>query len=61
MKTARLGGQVEKVLSIAKTEKKNYEMVFDNLDLHKIIEDSVNINKFKIEKRDGKIIKNSKF
>jgi len=55
---SRLGGQVEKVLSIAKTEKKNYEMVFDNLDLHKIIEDSVNINKFKIEKRDGKIIKN---
>ncbi len=54
----RLGGQVEKVLTIAKTEKKNYEIDFDKLDIHKIIDDSVNINKFKVEKRDGKILKN---
>lgn len=54
----RLGGQVEKVLTIAKTEKKNYELDFDKLDIHKIIYDSININKFKVEKRNGKILKN---
>ncbi len=54
----RLGGQVEKVLSIAKTEKKNYEIDFDKLDIHKIINDSIKINQFKIEKREGKILQN---
>ncbi len=54
----RLGGQVEKVLSIAKTEKKNYEIDFDKLDIHKIINDSIKINQFKIEKREGKIFQN---
>ena len=54
----RLGGQVEKVLSIAKTEKKNYEIDFDKLDIHKIINDSIKINQFKIEKREGKIFRN---
>ena len=54
----RLGGQVEKVLSIAKTEKKNYEIDFDKLDIHKIINDSIKINQFKIEKRKGKILQN---
>ena len=44
----RLCGQVEKVLSIAKTEKKNYEIDFDKLDIHKIINDSIKINQFKI-------------
>ena len=56
----RLGGQVEKVLSIAKTEKKNYEIDFDKLDIHKIISDSIKINQFKIEKREGKILQNLK-
>ena len=56
----RLGGQVEKVLSIAKTEKKNYEIDFDKLDIHKIINDSIKINQFKIEKREGKILHNLK-
>ena len=56
----RLGGQVEKVLSIAKTEKKNYEIDFDKLDIHKIINDSIKINQFKIEKREGKILQNLK-
>ena len=51
----RLGGQVEKVLNIAKTEKKDYDINFDELDIHKIINDSVDINRFKVEKRDGKI------
>ena len=54
----RLGGQVEKVLNIAKTEKKNYEIDFDKLDIHKIINDSIKINQFKIEKREGKIFRN---
>ena len=56
----RLGGQVEKVLSIAKTEKKNYEIDFEKLDIHKIINDSIKINQFKIEKREGKILQNLK-
>ena len=51
----RLSGQVEKVLSIAKTEKKDYEIDFNELDLHKIINDSIEINRFKVEKREGKI------
>ncbi len=51
----RLSGQVEKVLSIAKTEKKDYEIDFNELDLHEIINDSIEINRFKVEKREGKI------
>ncbi len=51
----RLSGQVEKVLSIAKTEKQDYEIDFNELDLHKIINDSIEINRFKVEKREGKI------
>ncbi len=54
----RLGVQVEKVLSIAKTEKDNYKIKFKKLNIHSIIEDSVDINKFKIKKREGVINQN---
>jgi len=49
----RLGGQVENVLSIAKSEKSNYKLDLKELCVHKIIKDSININKFKIQKRGG--------
>ena len=37
----RLGGQVENVLSIAKTEKSNYRLELKELCVHEIIKDSV--------------------
>ncbi len=51
----RLGGQVENVLSIAKTEKANYKLDLKKLCVHEIIKDSININTFKIQKRGGVI------
>ena len=51
----RLGGQVENVLSIAKTEKSKYRLELKELCVHEIIEDSININNFKVEKRGGTI------
>ena len=51
----RLGGQVENVLSIAKTEKASYKLDLKKLCVHQIIKDSININKFKIQKRGGVI------
>ena len=54
----RLGGQVENVLSIAKTEKSNYRLELKELCVHEIIKDSVSINNFKVEKRGGSIKQN---
>ena len=54
----RLGVQVEKVLSIAQSEKENYSIKFEKISINKIIKDSVDINSFKIKKRDGEIILN---
>ncbi len=56
----RLGGQVENVLSIAKTEKASYKLDLEELCVHEIIKDSININKFKIQKREGLIKANLK-
>ena len=49
----RLGLQVEKVLNIAKTEKDNYKIKFEKINIHDIIKDSLDIIKFKIKKREG--------
>ena len=56
----RLGGQVENVLSIAKTEKSNYSLDLKKLCIHETINDSININRFKIQKRGGIIKHNLK-
>ena len=53
---ARLGSQVEKVLDIAKTEKDSYRFELKSIDIHKIINSSLNIIEFKISKRKGKIL-----
>ena len=54
---ARLGSQVERVLDIAKTEKDSYRFELKSVDIHKIINSSLNIIEFKISKRKGKILK----
>ena len=54
---ARLGSQVERVLDIAKTEKNSYRFELKRVDIHKIINSSLNIIEFKISKRKGKILK----
>ena len=54
---ARLGSQVERVLDIAKTEKDSYRFELKRVDIHKIINSSLNIIEFKISKRKGKILK----
>ena len=54
----RLGHQVERVLNIARTEKKNYKIDKSSVNIHDIIEESINIFKFKLEKSGGKIINN---
>ena len=54
----RLGYQVERVLNIARTEKKNYKIDKSSVNIHDIIEESINIFKFKLEKSGGKIINN---
>ena len=53
----RLGSQVERVLNIARTEKETYKLDRYPVNIHDIIHESVNIFKFKVEKKDGKIIK----
>mgnify|MGYP001394184468 FL=1 len=53
---ARLGSQVERVLDIAKTEKDSYRFELKSVDIHKIINSSLNIIEFKISKRKGKIL-----
>ena len=52
----RLGSQVERVLNIARTEKETYKLDRYPVNIHDIINESVNIFKFKVEKKDGKII-----
>ena len=52
----RLGSQVERVLNIARTEKETYKLDRYPVNIHDIIHESVNIFKFKVEKKDGKII-----
>ncbi len=52
----RLGSQVERVLNIARTEKETYKLDTYPVNIHDIIHESVNIFKFKVEKKDGKII-----
>ena len=54
---ARLGSQVERVLDIAKTEKDSYRFDLKSVDIHKLINASLNIIEFKISKRKGKILK----
>ena len=54
---ARLGSQVERVLDIAKTEKDSYRFELKSIDIHKIINSSLNIIEFKISKNKGKILK----
>ena len=53
----RLGNQVERVLNIARTEKENYKIEKSSIDVHDIIEESIDIFNFKIKKKEGKIIK----
>ncbi len=53
----RLGNQVERVLNIARTEKENYKVDTHPVNIHDIINESVSIFKFKVEKKEGKIIK----
>ena len=52
----RLGSQVERVLNIARTEKETYKLDRYPVNIHDIIHESVNIFKFKVEKKEGKII-----
>jgi len=52
-----LGSQVERVLDIAKTEKDSYRFDLKSVDIHKLINASLNIIEFKISKRKGKILK----
>ncbi len=51
----RLGIQVEKVLDVAKTERDNYKIEFENLNLHDVINESIKVNSFRVEKNQGKI------
>jgi len=53
----RLASQVERVLNIARTEKESYNLDRYQVNIHDIINESVNIFNFKVEKKEGKIIK----
>ena len=53
----RLASQVERVLNIARTEKESYKLDRHQVNIHDIINESVNIFNFKVEKKEGKIIK----
>ena len=52
----RLGHQVERVLNIARTEKETYKIDKSSVNIHEIIEESINIFRFKLEKKGGKIV-----
>ena len=50
----RLGHQVERVLNIARTEKQSYKIDKSSVNIHEIIEESINVFRFKLEKKGGK-------
>ena len=52
----RLGHQVERVLNIARTEKQSYKIDRSSVNIHEIIEESINVFRFKLEKKGGKIV-----
>ena len=52
----RLGHQVERVLNIARTEKQSYKIDKSSVNIHEIIEESMNVFRFKLEKKGGKIV-----
>ena len=52
----RLGHQVERVLNIARTEKQTYKIDKSSVNIHEIIEESINVFRFKLEKKGGKIV-----
>ena len=52
----RLGHQVERVLNIARTEKQSYKIDKSSVNIHEIIEESINVFRFKLEKKGGKIV-----
>ena len=49
----RLGHQVERVLNIARTEKQSYKIDKSSVNIHEIIEESINVFRFKLEKKGG--------
>ncbi len=51
----RLGAQVEKVLQIASLDKKDFELKFDNTDVHDIIAGAIVNIDLMVEKRGGKV------
>ncbi|MCG8476557.1 MAG: HAMP domain-containing histidine kinase [Cytophagales bacterium] len=51
----RLGTQVEKVLQIAALEKKNFNLNFERLDVHKLILKSIEGVRLRVENEKGKI------
>ena len=52
----RFGHQVERVLNIARTEKESYKIDKSSVNIHEIIEESMNVFRFKLEKKGGKIV-----
>ena len=52
----RLGHQVERVLNIARTEKQSYKIDKSSVNIHEIIEESINVFRFKLEKKGGRIV-----
>ena len=51
-----MGHQVERVLNIARTEKQSYKIDKSSVNIHEIIEESINVFRFKLEKKGGKIV-----
>jgi len=51
----RLGRQVEKVLQMARLEKKDFKLNLELLDIHEIIENAIENIKLLVEKRGGSI------
>lgn len=53
---SRMLDQVEKVLNIAKLDKKDFQLKIEDLDMHMIIDNVAEMNELKIQDRGGKII-----
>lgn len=51
----RMNQQVESILQIARLDKKDFELNFKVVNIHEIIEKSVQINSFQVENRGGNI------